>query len=59
MGDISVGRLLEFTEEDRRELMVLAETLFEQVYERESGVAQTSLAIFKITQQAIRRSHAT
>jgi len=57
--DISVGRLLEYTEEDRVELMALAETLHDQLQLGRSGIAATTLAIFKITQRAIRRSHAT
>ena len=62
MEPIQVGRLLEYTEEDRRELDMLATLLLAQVDTMGHGVAETTLRIFKVTHgepPALRKDLAT
>ncbi len=53
-----IGKMIEFTEDDRQEIARLAERLRYAVEHRHPGVAQIILRLFKITQGAIARSHA-
>jgi len=56
---VEVGRVLEFTEEDRRELLPIAHELLYSIEHRRPGMALLILKEFKIVQRAIARSHAT
>jgi len=57
--DFAVGRLIEFTEKERRQIVELAEQLRQKTYKPSPGVAQVILKLFKIVQGAIARSHAS
>jgi len=56
---VKVGRVLEFTEADRLEIHRHATLLLETVEQKRPGAAQIILSLFKVTQRAIARSHAT
>jgi len=56
---VTVGRVLEFTEGDRVEIQRLATELLEAVEKKQPGMAQIILKLFKVTQRAIARSHAS
>jgi len=58
-ASVTVGRRIEYTETDRQEIQALAEELLFKVKHAEPGVAQLILRLFKITQLAIARSHAS
>ncbi len=53
-----IGKMIEFTEDDRREMLSLAKVLVFKIDNADSGVAQIILKLFRITQRAIARSHA-
>jgi len=55
---VTVGRLVEYTEEDRLQLEDLSVRLTAAIVRKEPWVARLTLEIFKVTQRAIRRSHA-
>lgn len=57
--EFAVGRVLEYTETDRRQIHGLAEELSSMASSGSPGVAQVILKLYKITQGAIARSHAT
>ncbi len=51
-----IGKMIEYTEDDRREIAQLTRRLLRAVDQSEPGVAQLILRLFKITQGAIARS---
>jgi len=56
---VEVGRVLEFTEEDRQQLHKLAVELVSMLERKAPGVAVNIFAMQKITRTAILRSHAS
>lgn len=57
--EFAVGKMIEFTEDDRREMHALAVQLVAAIERSQPGVAQLIMKEFKIVQRAIARSHAT
>jgi len=58
-AQVQVGQLIEYTETDRGEMQAITEELLFKIKHGEPGLAQLILRLFKITQIAIARSHAS
>jgi len=56
--DVQVGRVIEFTEDDRDNLYRIAIKLVHAIEQGQPGVARLVLEAYKITRTAILRSHA-
>jgi len=62
---VKVGKVIEFTEDQRREMLQLTTELegslvhYGEAWPQSRGCAQIILALFKIVQDSIRRSHAS
>lgn len=56
---VQAGSVIEFTEDDRRELYNLAYELQSRIEHKDGGLARVTLEIYKITKAAIARSHAS
>lgn len=53
-----IGKMIEFSEDDRQQIYLLASKTAYKVQEGDPGVATLVLQQFKIVQAAIARSHA-